>query len=413
MNDSQQTYLGLLWHAVFLSITVTFTEVNTVLPALVLDLGGNSFHVGLISAIMIGIPLISKLFFTSFLSQQRRKQPWLLVGIYLRVLSLVMIGITLSYQTRFSFFLVMLLVYGALLLFSLSGAFAGLPYIHIVGGSLEPGVRKRFFPQKQIIASVGTLVSVFAAQYILRRFPHPQSYVYLFFAAGSFLLIASAGFWALKEVPREPEGSKGYLETLKAIPSILRSDRSFFSYILFSNVMSISLALIPFFIGFARNRFSISEEQFSFILLVQISGMIVSSLIWPKVVASGGFKRILIIRIILNMLIPCAAILVGSFGTFPIYLVVVFLIGFSLSGRTVSEDAVLIELSDDANRVLYSGILGTLNISIIIFPIILGSLIELTGTLPVFISVGMVSAAGFFFLRRMTCPVDVHDSKAG
>ncbi len=410
INDSQQTYFGFLWHAIFLSITVTFTEVNTVLPALILDLGGSSFHIGIISTIMIGIPLITKLMFTSFLSKQERKKPYLLLGINLRVISLMLIALTLVYQSRLSFSAVILLIYGELFLFSISGAFAGLPYIHIVGGSLSAETRKRFFTRKQLIASFGMLLSVFIAQRILQNVSYPGSYIYLFFLASGFLLIASLGFWSVKEVPKRPEHSKSYIEILKSIPSVLKNDPSFARYIIFTNIMSISIALIPFFIGYAKSNFIISESELSYILVVQIMGMIISSLIWPKIVARGGFKQILTLRIWLSILLPLGAILMGTFGNFYLYLIIVFFIGFSISARTVSEDAVLIELSDDENRVLYSGIIGTLNMSIIIFPILLGIMIAVVGAIPMFIGVSIISVFGFFFLRRMVCPIDITNS---
>mgnify|MGYP000103125084 CR=1 FL=1 len=407
IDDSQRTYYGFLWHAIFFSITVTFTEVNTVLPALILDLGGSSYHIGIISAIMIGIPLITKLMFTSFLSKQERKQPYLLLGINLRVISLLLIAMTLIYQTRLSFTTVILLIYGELFLFSISGAFAGLPYIHIVGGTLSSDIRKRFFTRKQLISSLGMLLSVFVAQRILQNVAYPSSYIYLFFLAAGFLLVASFGFWSVKERPKQPEHSQSYIGILKSIPSVLKHDPSFARYIIFSNIMSISIALIPFFIGYAKSRFIISESELSYILVVQIMGMIISSLIWPRVVSRGGFKQILRLRVWLSILLPLGAILMGLYGNFSLYLVIVFFIGFSISARTVSEDAVLIELSDDQSRVLYSGIIGTMNVSIIIFPILLGILIAITGSVPIFIGVSIVSISGFYFLKRMVCPVDI------
>ncbi|MDD4083007.1 MAG: hypothetical protein PHD05_06490, partial [Sphaerochaetaceae bacterium] len=73
-----RNYTGFLWHAIFLSLTTTFTEVNTVIPALILSIGGSSIHVGIVSAIVIGLPVVTKLFFSSFLSSRKMKKPYLL-----------------------------------------------------------------------------------------------------------------------------------------------------------------------------------------------------------------------------------------------------------------------------------------------------------------------------------------------
>lgn len=39
--DQKSSYRGFLIHGIFLALTVTFTEVNSVLPALVLQIGGS------------------------------------------------------------------------------------------------------------------------------------------------------------------------------------------------------------------------------------------------------------------------------------------------------------------------------------------------------------------------------------
>ncbi|MFW5712791.1 MAG: hypothetical protein ACOC2R_10010 [Spirochaetota bacterium] len=53
-TDASRNYFAFLWHAIFLSITITFTEVNSVIPAMILEVGGGEFHIGIVAAIMIG-----------------------------------------------------------------------------------------------------------------------------------------------------------------------------------------------------------------------------------------------------------------------------------------------------------------------------------------------------------------------
>jgi hypothetical protein len=409
-TDSQHNVRAFLWHAVFLSLAVTFTEVNTVIPALILQIGGNSFHVGIVSVIMIGIPLISKMLFTSYLSGKRVKRPYMLIGINARIVALLLIAVTLYHYRSFSFGVLLVMIYLELLLFTLSGAFAGLPYIHIAGSSIDLPMRRTFFTTKGLIASIGMFVSLIIAQGILRVTDYPVSYVLLFALAAGCLFIASLGFWAIREVPVAQPVSFGYIESLRMIPSVLRENRTLRNYIWYSNIMSLGMALIPFFIAYAQDRFYLDAAVLSNILLIQIAGMIIASFFWPKIVAAGGFKRVLHIRTILSVLLPVIAVVIGLTGSLYLYLPVFFLIGWSVSARTVSEDAVLVELSDDTTRVLYSGIVGTLNISIIIFPLIIGTLIELIGFIPVFATVSGISIIAFPLVHRMICPVDTRVS---
>ena len=51
-------YMAFLWHAALLAITATFIEINTVLPAMIIQIGGNEFHIGIMTSIMIGVPMM-------------------------------------------------------------------------------------------------------------------------------------------------------------------------------------------------------------------------------------------------------------------------------------------------------------------------------------------------------------------
>jgi len=53
-----------IWHAFCLSLAETFTDKNSVLPGLILLLGGTQTDIGTLTAIMIGVPLISQIIFT-------------------------------------------------------------------------------------------------------------------------------------------------------------------------------------------------------------------------------------------------------------------------------------------------------------------------------------------------------------
>lgn len=411
-KNEQTNYRAFLWHAVFLSITVTFTEINTVIPALIMQIGGREIHVGIVSAIMIGIPLISKLNFAGYLHGKSRKKPSLLIGINIRVLSLAMIAGTLMIYSRFTFIQLLLILYAELLLFTLSGAFAGISYVDLVGKSFQESVRIAFFTKKQIISSVGILLSAVIARFILQKAPYPVNYEILFAAAAFFLLIAALGFWRIREKPVQTKERAGYLSTLRSIPKVLKEDKNLRIYLLFINAIGIHIALTPFYIAFARDRYYLDAEVASNVLFIQIIGMISASLLWPRVVRKGGFKRILKIFSMLCMLIPLTAIIIGYTAPLSVYLMLFFAVGFTVSAKMISENSVLVELTTEENRVLYSGIAGTMNITIVVFPIALGGLIGWLGYVPVFIAVSAATLFGRLILRKLICPVDlkIHDS---
>jgi len=400
-----RNYIGFLWHAVFLSLTTTFTEVNTVIPALILSIGGSSIHVGIVSAIVIGLPVVTKLFFSSFLSSRKMKKPYLLLGINLRILALISIVGTLIWYQSFSFFTIIILLYLELLIFSVGGAFASLPYVYLLG-KFQRKNRIKFFTRRQMISSLGMLLSVIIARYILSRWEYPTQYVILFSLSAISLFIASFGFWIVKEKPRDTVKKVPILVILKNLPNLLKKDKDFFKFLIYSNIMGAAIALIPFYIGYAKKMLITDSSILGSVLFVQIMGMFVSSFIYPKVINTKGFKEILRLRIIFHSILPILAIFIVKTGSIIGYLGIFFLIGFAISARAVSENAALIELSNDENRVIYSALAGTLNISIIVFPLVLGFLISIIGYPIVFISSAIITLLAFPVLKSLNCPID-------
>ena len=107
MKDSfLNKYGNFLWHGSFLALTMAFVEINTVIPSLILEAGGGSFSVGLVSAILTGIPLVVQLIFAGFLISKSRKKPYLILGIYLRIISLAALGFILGSSLNGIFLLI-------------------------------------------------------------------------------------------------------------------------------------------------------------------------------------------------------------------------------------------------------------------------------------------------------------------
>lgn len=407
MEDSRRNYISFIWHAVFLSITVTFTEVNSVIPAMILQVGGGEIHVGIVTAIMIGVPLIAQLNFTGLLHGRPRKKPFLLLGIALRVLSLGFIAVTLLLIDRFSVLQALLIIYGELLLFTISGAFAGMAYVYLVGKSFSPELRARFFTRKQLISSVGILVSAVIARQVLSSLSYPATYATLFAAAAAVLLTASFGFWMVREKPVQVSGRKGYLATLRSLPAVLKKDPNLRTYLFFTNAMGFHVALTPFYVALAGQKYTLDPRLAGNLLFFQIIGMVLASLFWPRIVKSAGFKGILRFWSVLSILLPPLALVTAWFLPLPVYLGIFLFTGATISARKVSQEAVIVELSTEENRILYTGILGTLNLSIVIFPVLLGGLIRFTGYTPVFLGVACMSVGALYFLKRLNCPVDM------
>lgn len=398
-----------MWHATWLAFTSTFTEINTVLPGMILKVGGNQIHVGILTAIMVGVPMLTQLIFAGFLTPKPRKKPYLLLGIYLRVAALSGVAWTLASLTKINPKTVIFLVYGWMLIFTTSGAFAGVSYTDILGKSIAGEVRKRFFIVRQFLSSLGVLASALITRELLKRFNYPQNYEILFMAAAIALFMAALGFIVLREKPIANRfESSSLLDILKFIPGYLREDANLRNYIIMNNLTGFATTLLPFYVVLARDTYSLGMADIGNFLLVQISGMILSTFLWSRIVKKYAFKGVLLLWILIGATLPLLALTFSAFASQSVFMVVFFLSGAAMSARRIAQEGVLIEISENDNRALYSGINGAFNLTIALFPLLSGFVITWVGYTPVFVVGSLAMLSAVIFVRRLDC--GLHES---
>jgi len=411
MKNEKRNFIAFNWHAFWLAIAQTFADKNTVLPGLILLSGGTQFELGLLTSIMIGIPMVSQLLFASYLTQKPKKKYFLLLGIYLRVFSFLGVALTLYAVESTNPLFIIYAVFGWMFIFSVSGAFAGVSYTDILGKSISPNTRKRFFVTRQFLNSIGILISAFIVRGILKEIEYPNNYIYMFTAASGLLFIAAMGFLSLKERPSEISNvPKKFTKVLKSIPSIIKSDSNLRNLVISVNLLSVSFTLIPFYISLVKSQSELNKEVIGNFLLYQIIGMILSNFIWIRYTKDKGFKGMFKMTAILYGALPILALLFVSFLPMKYFGIVFFIIGASMSAYKISSESILIEISNENNRPLYSGIYGTLNLTMALFPLIIGLLIANVGFSFVFLISSLLTFSALIYLKKMVCPVDTKKS---
>jgi len=298
---------------VWLAFAVTFTDINTVLPGLIVQAGGTEIHVGILTGVMIGVPLVTQLLFAGFLSSRGRRKPYLLLGLNLRIAALVGVAWTLAAATGLTTRGTIGIVYLWMMLFGLSGAFAGVAYNDILGKSIAGDLRKRFFVTRQIASTAAILVSALVARWVLSVYEYPTTYRILFWGAGATLLIASAGFWGLREerVAAPPKG--GILTLTRSLP-----------------------------------------------------GMLLSNIVWTRIVRLGFYRGVLLAATALGVVLPFLALILANTGS-----------------------------------------TGTLNLTIAVFPLVVGLLLRAVGYWPVFSLAAIAMAISGVFAYRLNCHPDI------
>ncbi len=407
MENEKRNFFAFNWHAFWLAVAQTFADKNTVLPGLIIFAGGTQLEIGFLTSIMIGIPLISQLLFASYLTRKPLKKHFLLFGIYMRVLAFAGVVLSLSSLETSNPDFIIYSVFAWMFLFSISGAFAGVSYTDILGKSITGETRKRFFVFRQFLSSLGVLISALIVRFILRELEYPQNYIIMFSAASALLFIATFGFLMIKERPSEVKKTpESLLTILRSIPSIIKTDSNLRNLIISVNLLSISFTLIPFYVSLVKSNFTLDKSTIGNFLLLQIIGMIISNLFWMKLTKAKGFKGIFRITIILYALLPIIALLFASFLPMEYFGIVFLVVGASISAYKISGESILIEISNEHNRPLYTGIYGTFNLTMSIFPLVIGLLLAHLGFYSIFIFSSLLTVSALFFLRKMECPID-------
>ena len=90
----------------------------------------------------------------------------------------------------------------------------------------------------------------------------------------------------------------------------------------------------------------------------------------------------------------------------PFFLILFFLSGATLSAQRIAQEGILLEISNETNRTLYTGIIGAFNLTIAIFPLVSGILITLVGYAPVFLVGSLSMITSLYFARQINCDLE-------
>jgi len=400
-NILKKNYKAFIWHAIFLSLAQKFMDVNTVIPTMLIQSGGTPVHLGILTAIMVGGNGFMGIFFASFQTHRETKKKYLLTGIYLRVLALLSMGIVLAYAGLLSSTVIIGLILILMTIFSFSGAFAGIAYNDILGRAIELKSRKSFFIVKQTLASVGILASAILARQALQLLSYPKIYSVLFLIAGILLLIATIGFLIIKEEPVKIKEKLSLGKRITLLKDAFVKDKNLRNYLYLTNLVSIGFAIIPFLIAYAKTNFGLTSADTGNFLILQVFGMIVSTLIYRFASKGQRYKGILSIFIISGSLLPVLALLFH--GNKSLYFSLFFLSGIVLASRQISLPGILLEISTDENRAIYTGLSGLGSIGVILYPVLAGIVIHNFGYTVIFIFTSVLILSSFYFSRKVRC----------
>lgn len=400
ISTSRHNYRSFLFHAAFLAFAQNFMDTDTVIPSMIVEAGGGAVHIGIMTAIMFGGSSLTQLIFAPFISNYQFKKNFLLLGINSRILSLLALGIILifSYKITGAYIIWVILLF--LTIFSLGGAFANISYTDILGKSIITSSRKRFFSLKQVISGIILFFSSLIVRQILSSTQYPNSYAYMYFIAFGALLIASMGFWQVKETVPSKMVVKSVRKFFILVKNELHQNPRLKYFLGFINTMGVSLTLLPFIMLYAKENFFAQSAETGIFLLYKVVGGVIMGFILYLIAGRYKYRFLLYGNTLLVLLIPL--IIIFSSST-PSFTIIFFLGGIIYTIYSISLSGVLLEISGNTNRALYTGIAGAGSIIPAIFPLIAGQIIKLYGFSYFLILFMLIITCSIFFIYKMNC----------
>ena len=398
---SKINFRAFIWHGIFLSLASNFMDVHTIIPSMLIKAGGGAILLGVLTTIMVGGSSLMQIVFASFLSNKVHKKKPLIIAISLRVVMLLLLAFILFRSSTINNNLLILFIFILISIFSFSGSFASISYTDILGKSILDIKRKQFFSLKQVIGSVGILASAIIVRMLLKKFSYPINYSILLLIAGILLFIASIGFWKIKEISVQVKKKRNFLEFFKMIPQEISQNSNLKNYLFIINFLGLGFSFIPFMILFAKHNFELSAGLIGNILLFKIIGMLITSLILYKRSKQFEYKKLLFFSLVFGISLPVLSLIFSN--NYFMYQLVFVLSGVFITAFGIARNGILVEISSNENRAIYTGISGAGSILPTIFPLIAGILISVWGYYATFIVVSIIVSFSFVFIRKLNC----------
>ncbi len=372
-RDYRWNFTVMLLDWIFFSMAMSFASVNTVLPAFARRLTSSNFLIGLIPCLSTLGWLLPQILIANFVQKLKRKKdliiftglgkriPWLFL--FLSVMLLSSSSSSLLLATFFIF-------YGV---FSFSGGIGGPAWQDMLAKVIPLKKRGRFFGWSSFLAGGVGIFAAFLSIYLLKSFPFPRNFAFCFLFAFVATSVSYVFFILIRE-PVYPVKNKesSFKEYFLRLPSLLRKDKNFSSFLISSIFLSCGGMATAFFAVHAMNKLTLPDSQIGVFTLLLLTGQTISSILWGYLGDKKGYKLIMELGILLTML----AILLAVFSS-SIYLFygVFFIFGWAFSASFISSIGIVLEFSTPEMRPTYIALANTVKAPFVSLSPLLGGIL--------------------------------------
>jgi MFS family permease len=375
-----------------------FINPQTVLPALVIRLGGSNIAVGALGVLVYVGLFIPQIFAARYVETIPWKKRWALgFGGTHRLFVLVMALVILLLGTdRPSLALwLFLLLYTAM---QMVVGIATPGWFDLFAKLTHPRMRGRLVGLRNSVGGMCAFVCGLCLTWILARFGFPNSYAIAFFAAFALQMASLGTQTGLEELePSTVSPRRPFFAFLRELPDVLRSNPPFRRFIIACAMLTIATMPVSFYTVYALERFRADESSVGEFTLIMVAIQVVSSLVTGYLADRYGNKSSLLVASGSLLGASIIALVAPTLGWFRL---VYLLLGINLGTEIMARYNMSIEYGPAKKRSTYVGLMNTLLAPFYLSGMIGGILSEWFGLPAVFFIGGLASVAGITYLVR-------------
>ncbi len=350
--DKFSNHVKNVLHGFFLAVGTTVAEPATILPLMVSHFGGSPVLVGFFSGLLRGGAVIMQLFAAFKAQHYALMLPYLRRVFLFRFLSWFMIGVSIMLFGKDHPTLTLWCIGIGLFLFSFSAGFGAIYFREIVAKIFSHRFRGKSMATRQFFAGLGALVSGAVAAWVLETFEAPYDFGYLFMLSALLMGIGLAAFATVEEPLKERFDTKidSFKAFLKHAARTLRADRQLQLQTATFLLGYSYLISMPFIILDAQDRIDLTGTAVGTLITAQMTGAMLSNLVWGKLGGAGLNRLIANIAIFIQL---TAVILAFFADSLPFYILIFFLFGAAADGNRIASGNLILILAPESKRPLY------------------------------------------------------------
>lgn len=396
--ERRNFFLNVTEGALFIS-GASFISAQTVLPALVVRLGGDNVAVGAVGVIVwVGL-FLPQVFAARHAQTVPWKKPWALWFGFVQRFLVLLIGIAIFFigdrspsLTLASFFI----------LYALMQIIMGIttPYWFDLFAKLTPVNRRgRLVGIRASIGGGLSFLCTIALTWLLGSYDFPTSYALAFLIAAAIQFVSVAVQWRLvEEHPSNVMERTSMGEYFHQLCAVFVVNREFKKFIIASAFLIIAAMPTGFFTVYALKQFQPLETIVGEFTLTIVAVQIISALVNGFVADKYGNKAAIVLAATSMLLANVWALVAASVGSFR--LVFVF-VGIHLGSELLARYNLSIEYGPAEQRSTYVGLMNTVLAPMYLFGLAGGWISDRFGYETLFIIGIAASVAGLALMILM------------